>query len=496
MRWLSNVHQNIREEVQKLNIDKVNHDNSNESNTDIINYDDSNESNFDTATYDDSNNLNIETINYDNSNEFNIETYDCNNSNVLDTGGHLYENSINNLSSCFITTDKSLHNWTNISTHQFCTKLLILLRDAKICKSQTNKLIQLIQSGLPTPNNMPKSMKQILTEMQGLHVGGRGGKRQYYYEDGIQFRDSKSYVLESVKAAETSSNVFGHLGRSILHDLLDVPLPYSIISDYLHVSLLRHTRVIVKQIYSSLLPQERSEFDARLLAQKFPHFFNRKLRAVGDFSFINLLPHLLTYLAEERLAHIALFVCFIRIDFALRNVAKTNEPASLCSVDGPFDQTELTPTLFLDIHQHHLIVCGCDKPYQCVQVFRRCMIDKKVYHSLIYFRRNSSISYFVQYRQNQNGINFGKIKFFFTSNHGRYAFIEHHEIKTKFSKFFKSSSYYDLLCKSIDYFFFVLHSSVSSTHCVPISSIENYCIVFENTHHIIVTPLSIDYEHD
>jgi len=122
--------------------------------------------------------------------------------------------------------------------------------------------------------------------IKGVHIGGRGGKRQYFYEDDFQLRDAKNYVSESVKAADTSSKVFGHLGRSILHDLLDVPLPYSIIADYLHVSLLRHTKVIVKQIYARLSPAERIKFDADLRAQNFPHFFNRKLRAVSDFSFI------------------------------------------------------------------------------------------------------------------------------------------------------------------------------------------------------------------
>ncbi len=175
---------------------------------------------------------------------------------------------------------------------------------------------------------------------------------------------------------------------------------------------------------------------------------------------------------------------------------EVNESSISHGVDGPFDQTELTAALFHDINQHHLIVCGCDKPYQCVVVFRRCVIAEKVYHSLIYSRRNSTVSYFVQYRKNQNDINFGKIKLFFTSNNQKYALIEHHGIKTKFSNFIKSSSYYGLLCKSIDYFFFVLYSDTSTIHCIPISSIENYCVVFEKTDHIIVTPLSISYEHD
>ena len=122
--------------------------------------------------------------------------------------------------------------------------------------------------------------------IHGIHIGGRGGKRQYYPENLMRLREKKSYELESIRAAEASSNVHGHLGRSFLHDLLDVPLPNSIIVDYLHVSLLRHTRAIIQQIYAKLSPSERIKFDLGLRGQKFPHFFNRKLRAVCDFSFV------------------------------------------------------------------------------------------------------------------------------------------------------------------------------------------------------------------
>lgn len=122
--------------------------------------------------------------------------------------------------------------------------------------------------------------------IHGIHVGGRGGKRQYYPNNNIKLRKKQTYELESIKAAETSFNVYGHLGRSLLHDLLDVPLPNSIIIDYLHVSLLRHTRDIIKQIYTKLSPLQRIMFDSGLRGQKFPHFFNRKLRAVCDLSFV------------------------------------------------------------------------------------------------------------------------------------------------------------------------------------------------------------------
>ena len=85
--------------------------------------------------------------------------------------------------------------------------------------------------------------------------------------------EKKSYELESIRVAEASSDVYAHLDRSFLHDLLDVPLPNSIIVDYLHVSLLRHTRAIIQQIYAKLSASERIKLDLGLRGQKFPSFF-------------------------------------------------------------------------------------------------------------------------------------------------------------------------------------------------------------------------------
>ncbi|CAF1134088.1 unnamed protein product [Adineta steineri] len=320
--------------------------------------------------------------------------------------------------------------------------------------------------------------------IKGIHIGGRGGKRQYYFANNIQLRDQKHYLLESLEAAKTSSNIYGHLGYSILHEILDVPLPYSIIGDYLHVTLLRHTRCIVKQIYSDLTPSQRIKLDNNLRAQKFPHFFHRKVRAVCDFSFVKgtelknlllyaLLPHLLPFISTQRLAHLALFVCFIRyyedheiyfdklqnlvlhlhthfdqifnhhgslcylgtfsqedfigaisknhhgsrchgelivyyyeIDFVLQNITLPNNSQNSHYVNGTIDPTQATASMLRDIHRHHLNMCGCDKPDECVRIFRRCLIDRKMYHSLIYFRRNLSVSYFVQYHNKQDILSF------------------------------------------------------------------------------------------
>lgn len=122
--------------------------------------------------------------------------------------------------------------------------------------------------------------------IKGVHVGGRGGKWQYYYADRAKLRDASKYQLESIQAEQSSSNINGHLGLSILHNILDVPLPKSIIVDYLHVTLLRHARAIIHQSYLILTPGQRKQIDAQLLTQKFPNFFNRKVRAINDLSFI------------------------------------------------------------------------------------------------------------------------------------------------------------------------------------------------------------------
>ncbi|CAM4953861.1 unnamed protein product [Rotaria socialis] len=62
--------------------------------------------------------------------------------------------------------DISLHNLTNVTKNEYCKALLNLFRDANVCKTHCDRFIQLISSGLPTPNQMPKSTKALLNEMQ------------------------------------------------------------------------------------------------------------------------------------------------------------------------------------------------------------------------------------------------------------------------------------------------------------------------------------------
>jgi hypothetical protein len=63
------------------------------------------------------------------------------------------------------TPETRLHHFTNIPTNEYCQTLLRTLQDAKICKSQCNAMIKLLKSALPEPNNMPSSLKQLLSAM-------------------------------------------------------------------------------------------------------------------------------------------------------------------------------------------------------------------------------------------------------------------------------------------------------------------------------------------
>ncbi|CAF4571305.1 unnamed protein product, partial [Didymodactylos carnosus] len=66
--------------------------------------------------------------------------------------------------------------------------------------------------------------------------------------------------------------------------ILDVSLPQAIIIDYLHATLLRHTKEIITELYALLEPAERQRLDISLKQQRFPHFFNRKMRARSERS--------------------------------------------------------------------------------------------------------------------------------------------------------------------------------------------------------------------
>ncbi len=115
-------------------------------------------------------------------------------------------------------------------------------------------------------------------KIEGVHMCN---KRQYHFEDAPQMRTIKSYIDESKEAEVGGANVNGHLGVSAFHEILDIPLPHSILIDYMHVTLLRHTRAVVLQIYESIKPKGRAEIDNKLCHQQFPHTFHRKLKPIN-----------------------------------------------------------------------------------------------------------------------------------------------------------------------------------------------------------------------
>ncbi|CAF4610619.1 unnamed protein product, partial [Didymodactylos carnosus] len=58
-----------------------------------------------------------------------------------------------------------LHDYTSLTTDEFCSKLLNVFRDSSICKSHSNRSLSLIQSALPIQNNLPRSMEKVLQKL-------------------------------------------------------------------------------------------------------------------------------------------------------------------------------------------------------------------------------------------------------------------------------------------------------------------------------------------
>jgi hypothetical protein len=71
------------------------------------------------------------------------------------------------LLSCFNHSNARLHDCTDVKAEDFCKRLLRLLRDASVAKAHCDRLLSLIYSGLPIPNTMPRTMKDLLAQMNG-----------------------------------------------------------------------------------------------------------------------------------------------------------------------------------------------------------------------------------------------------------------------------------------------------------------------------------------
>ena len=158
---------------------------------------------------------------------------------------------------------------------------------------------------------------------KGIH-SKEARKRQYPYSLRTQQRTKDSFLINSTSAEKNAYNVLGHRGTSILHEVIDIPLPSSVLVDYVHVTLLRHFRDIVQTISSSLRPSIRKQIDASLRAQPFPSHFNRRLRGIEELSYIkgaelkNLLlyafvPNFIEHLTTNQISFLSLLVLGIRL---------------------------------------------------------------------------------------------------------------------------------------------------------------------------------------
>lgn len=215
---------------------------------------------------------------------------------------------------------------------------------------------------------------------KGEHVR-EASKRQYRYEVPIHYRTIKSFSMKSKEAQLNNKKVFGHLGTSILEDVLDIPLPYGLIIDYTHVSLLRHFRDIVKTVSLSLSPAIRESVDISLRAQVFPHFFNRKLRGVADFSFIKatelknflfygFIPHFMHYITIDQLSFISLFVIGVRLlhaDGAFDTITSITANKLLCTYYRDHSTYFLHHANFvLHLHQHFHKIYELHGPFSSI----------------------------------------------------------------------------------------------------------------------------------
>ncbi|CAF3625540.1 unnamed protein product [Rotaria socialis] len=158
-------------------------------------------------------------------------------------------------------------------------------------------------------------------QTKGEHVIN---KRQYYYDENLQMRDSSNFAYDSKRAQYFRTNVHGRRGLSILNKILDISLPEAAIADFMHVSLLRHAKKICLYNYNKVMkPKQRSLLDKQMSIQKFPHFFHRAIRPLNEThikasEIRNLLlycflPMVRNLLECERIAHIGLFVIGIRL---------------------------------------------------------------------------------------------------------------------------------------------------------------------------------------
>lgn len=64
----------------------------------------------------------------------------------------------------------NLHAYTSLNCSSFSQSIINFIRKANISKSNAQQLIDLIQSGLPQPNNLPYNYQNVLELLTGFEI--------------------------------------------------------------------------------------------------------------------------------------------------------------------------------------------------------------------------------------------------------------------------------------------------------------------------------------
>lgn len=147
---------------------------------------------------------------------------------------------------------------------------------------------------------------------------------------------------------------------------------------------------------------------------------------------------------------------------------------------------------------YHARNCSCNVVQGCIKYYRRCTLRRRVYHSMKYLKKKKTISYFIQFRSTASEFNFGKILLFFSQQGQTLALIQQFVYCQRYSNYFKSSCYYDIIKKPLDLYYFIVKETNRYT-VIDVHDIITYVIPFKNSEDastVVVTPIHCTYEHN
>jgi hypothetical protein len=153
----------------------------------------------------------------------------------------------------------------------------------------------------------------------------------------------------------------------------------------------------------------------------------------------------------------------------------------------------------VELRNFHERNCACGSFKLCINPFARCVINRRMYHSLRYAKRHLSVSYLVQYRSNDSHHRrFGKIHIFFSHNQQTWVLIQIYKELGGLSEYLKAGTHYQLIRQPLDSFYIIV-TETSEFRVLSAERIVNHLIVFEGIiEHpaVLVTPVSSSFEHD